>query len=368
MQLFVNTNYDFMGKRKLWYGISIIVILVCLASIVISGGLNYSIDFSGGLRMEIKPVADSSGNHLSLADIRDALSSGGIHNVAIQEFPKTNSFVIMSTLDRVLEEAVEEVEVEVIAEVETEVEVEVIAEEEAEVVDVVEADSVVAEVAVAPVLPIVRTGTSDMVANDIVAVLRAVYPEQTSNRDFIQMVEEVGPRAGKDLRKQAVNAVLISMGLIAIYIWIRFRFAWGFTAALALFHDVIIALGVLSITGFEVGMTVLAALLTIVGYSINNSIVIYDRIRENLKLYRKDDEKDVINRSINDTLSRTVITSFTTLLACLALLIFGGEVIRGFALTFMVGIIVGTFSSLCIATSLVLDIVIAIKNRKSNKK
>jgi len=159
---------------------------------------------------------------------------------------------------------------------------------------------------------------------------------------------------------------LIAIFFILIYIWIRFRFSWGISAAVSLFHDTIITIGILSILNVEIGMTVLAALLTVVGYSINDTIVIFDRIREDLKNFRKDDEFHVFNRSINSTLSRTIITSLTTLLADGALLIWGGPVIRDFALTLFVGILIGTYSSIFVAASLVHDTVIAYK--KTTKK
>ena len=201
----------------------------------------------------------------------------------------------------------------------------------------------------------------------IVTILRAEFPEYTANDDVIRQILEVGARAGADLTRKAINAILISLLAMLVYIWIRFRFTWGFACAFGLFHDTMIALAVISITGIEIGMTVLAALLTIIGYSINNTIVIFDRIRENLKLYRKEDDFQIINRSINETLNRNVVLSFTTCLTIFSLLTFGGPVIHDFAFTLMIGIIAGTFSSMWIVTGIVMDIVLAIKRRGSTK-
>lgn len=212
---------------------------------------------------------------------------------------------------------------------------------------------------------IIKAKSEERTGDKIISILKQNFPQATQG-NFIRSQEEVGPKAGFELRNQAIKAVLISILFILVYIGIRFRFSWGIAAALALFHDTIITLGLLSIMGREIGMTVLAALLTIVGYSINDTIVVFDRIREDLKLYRKEDEFHVFNRSINSTLSRTIITALTTLLADLALLIWGSPVIRDFALTFFIGVLVGTYSSIFVASAIVLDTVIAF--RKKQKK
>ncbi|HOD54459.1 MAG TPA: protein translocase subunit SecF [Candidatus Cloacimonadota bacterium] len=212
---------------------------------------------------------------------------------------------------------------------------------------------------------IIKTKSTENAGQKIKQALKTSFPASTQG-NFVIQEEEVGPKAGFELRNQAIRAVLIAIFFILIYIWIRFRFSWGISAAISLFHDTMITVGILSIMNVEIGMTVLAALLTVVGYSINDTIVVFDRIREDLKNFRKDDEYHVFNRSINSTLSRTIITSLTTLLADGALLIWGGPVIRDFALTLFVGILIGTYSSIFVAASLVLDTVIAYK--KTTKK
>jgi preprotein translocase SecF subunit len=212
---------------------------------------------------------------------------------------------------------------------------------------------------------LIKTKSSEMIGDKIISIFQTEYPGHISSMEEFEVSrDEVGPRAGSDLRAKALNAVLVSLLFLLIYIWIRFRFTWGFICSFALLHDVIVTLGILSLVGKEIGMTVLAALLTIIGYSINNNIVLFDRIREDLKLYRKDTDYQIINRSINGVLNRTIITSFTTLLADIALLTFGGPVLHDFAFTFMIGILVGTVCSIFIASGLILDTVIALKRRK----
>ncbi len=167
-------------------------------------------------------------------------------------------------------------------------------------------------------------------------------------------VESVGPKVGRELQKRARDAVLLSLVGMLFYIAIRFRPIYGLAAVVALFHDVLITLGVFSITGKEITLTVVAALLTLVGYSINDTIVIFDRIRENLRLMRRADLGSVINTSINQTLNRTIMTSGLTFLAVFSLYLFGGQVLSGFSFALVLGIIVGTYSTLAIASPIVL--------------
>ena len=174
------------------------------------------------------------------------------------------------------------------------------------------------------------------------------------NSFIIRRVEMVGPKVGKDLRRKGVIAIIISLIGILIYVTIRFEFRFALGAVLALFHDVLITLGIFSILNKEFDLTVLAAFLTIVGYSLNDTIIVFDRIRENMKKYLKTKFPDIINRSVNETLSRTILTSGTTFFVVLALFLFGGGVIHDFALAMLIGIIVGTYSSIYIASPLVL--------------
>jgi preprotein translocase subunit SecF len=167
-------------------------------------------------------------------------------------------------------------------------------------------------------------------------------------------IQIVGPKVGADLSHQAIEATLLALAGMLVYIWFRFEWIYGVGAVLAVLHDTIITIGIFSILNKEITLTVIAALLTLVGYSMNDTIVIFDRIRENLSLNRRERLVDVINRSVNQTLSRTVMTSGLTFIAVLALFLFGGPVLHGFSLALVIGIIIGTYSSVFVASPIVL--------------
>jgi len=166
----------------------------------------------------------------------------------------------------------------------------------------------------------------------------------------VKNTEIVGPKVGKDLRRQALYVTLAGLGAMLVYIWFRFELSYGLAAVVATFHDVIITLGFFSLLNKEISLTVIAALLTLVGYSMNDTIVVFDRIRENVRLNKRENFVDLINRSINQTLSRTILTSGLTFLAVVSLFVFGGEVIHGFSFALVVGVIIGTYSSIFIAS------------------
>jgi preprotein translocase subunit SecF len=165
----------------------------------------------------------------------------------------------------------------------------------------------------------------------------------------VRNVEIVGPQVGKQLQKQAVLATLYSLAGMLVYLWFRFELIYGIAAVVAVFHDTIITLGLFSILNIEISLTVIAAILTLVGYSMNDTIVVFDRIRENVKILRREKLSDLVNKSINQTLSRTVLTSGLTFLTVLSLFLFGGEVLHGFSLALVIGILIGTYSSIFIA-------------------
>jgi len=171
----------------------------------------------------------------------------------------------------------------------------------------------------------------------------------------VQLVEKVGPKIGAELRSAAVWAILIALLFILIYISWRFEFAFAVGAIAALFHDVIITLGIFSVLQLEITLAIIAAFLTIVGYSLNDTIVVFDRIRENLKIMRRESYETIINASINQSLSRTIVTSLTTLIVVLILFFFGGEVIHTFAFALIVGVIIGTYSSIFIASPILVE-------------
>ena len=199
------------------------------------------------------------------------------------------------------------------------------------------------------IIRIAQSKTTPELATNIVKALNADYPD---NRTELRRQELVGPKVGAELRRTATLAILFALIGMLIYIWFRFEFMFGLGGVVALAHDVVITLGFLSLTNREITLTIIAALLTIVGYSINDTIVVYDRIRENLQKTQERDLSKVINSSINETLSRTLLTSFTTILAILAVAFFARGTIQDFAVAMTVGIVVGTYSSIYVTAPL----------------
>ena len=194
-----------------------------------------------------------------------------------------------------------------------------------------------------------KSGKSDFIPN----VKTQLEKSLTETINF-RRVEMVGPKISKELTKSGIYAVIIALILMLFYIWLRFEWQFSLGSILALLHDVMLTLGAFSIIGFEFNLSIIAAILTIVGYSMNDTVVIYDRIRENLKKDDKSDLLDLINISVNETLPRTLKTSITTLLALIAIYFFGGEILRGFSFALIWGVIVGTYSSIFIAAPLIL--------------
>jgi preprotein translocase subunit SecF len=180
-------------------------------------------------------------------------------------------------------------------------------------------------------------------------VLAALEQDFYTSDFTVRNVEIVGPQVGAQLRRQAVLATLYSLAGMLVYLWFRFELIYGIGAVVACFHDTIITLGIFSLLGKDISLTVIAAILTLIGYSMNDTIVVFDRIRENIKLLRREKLADIVNRSINQTLSRTILTSGLTFLTVLSLYLFGGEVLRGFSLALVIGILIGTYSSIAVA-------------------
>ncbi len=185
--------------------------------------------------------------------------------------------------------------------------------------------------------------------SEVVAEAKSVLAKNVKGTIEYRKIDYVGPTVGRELVRDGIMAVVCAFGAIMLYVWFRFEWQYGFGAILALLHDSIMVVGFFAITRFEFGLTAIAAVLTIVGYSINDSVVIYDRIRENMRRFKKMSVSDLLNLSINETLSRTFLTASTVLLASLSLALFGGEVIKGFSWAMVFGVIVGTYSSLYIS-------------------
>ncbi len=290
MQFFKDINIDFLGARKIALIISGVLILAGLLSLIIKGGPEYNIDFTGGRFIELQ---FSQATDISL--VRTILSDMGLGDSEVQGVEGKNILNIRT--NPLTDEGIE--------------------------IDIVEH---------------IRTEFKETAPENSITILRN---------------ENVGPKIGKELKGKALWAVLLAVIAILIYVSIRFQFRFGVAAIIALIHDVVITLGLFSIFGKEMSLPVVAAFLTIVGYSINDTIVISDRIRENLKLLFKEPFANLVNISLNQTFSRTIVTSLVVLLVVGSLLIFGGKVIHDFSLALFIGIIVGTYSSIYVVSPIV---------------
>jgi preprotein translocase subunit SecF len=285
-----DTRFDFIGKRKYTLWISALAILVSFGSIFIHGGLNYGVDFAGGILIQIKypKVTD-------ISEVRNGLDQIGVKDAMVQAFGGGNEFLIR-----------------------------------------IEKSS----------------GELEEMAKSIQASLQA---RSKDNPPEIRRVEVVGPKIGKDLKAKALLAVGLSFLAILVYVAWRFKqVSYGLGGIVALVHDVIVVYGAISITNREYSLSVLAVVLTIIGFSINDTIVIFDRVRENIKKMRKEDLATIMNVSINETLGRTIMTTGTVMMVVLILFFFGGAVINDFSFALIIGLITGTYSTVYVASPVVL--------------
>ena len=301
MRIVKDTNIDFMSRTFIASCISALLILVGAVSLITNGGPKLSIDFKGGTL-----VAVNFTEPVDINKIRSSLSSVSIDGQnfdfskeEIKHFGDESNVAIR------------------IASIENE---------------------------------------PPRFANRVSESLASVYPDllPSEKSDFILSIDKVGPKVGAELSSDAVLAILYALGFILIYISVRFEFKYAIGAIAALTHDVLITLGVFSILGYEISLAVIAAFLTIVGYSLNDTIVIFDRVRENVKSLKGSSMEAVINQSINDSLSRTIVTSLTTFLVVLILFLVGGEVIHTFSFAMIVGVVIGTYSSIFVASPIVI--------------
>ena len=285
----INTNWNFMGKRRIAVVVSMTLILVSIFSFI-ARGFNFGIDFTGGILVEVqyqKPV--------ELNEVRTALEKGGFTKAVVQYFGTAHDVLIR--------------------------------------------------------VPPGEEGHSAQVST---AILNALHQGSGGNGVEQRRVEFVGPQVGDELANDGGLALLVALFGIFIYIMIRFEWRFAVGAIVATLHDVIVTVGLFSVTGLEFDLTVLAAVLAVIGYSVNDTVVVFDRIRENFRKMRKAEPVVAMNEAINQTLSRTTITSVVTLLAVLALLFFGGDLIRNFSIALVAGIIIGTFSSIYVASAIAL--------------
>ncbi len=300
MRLIKDTSIDFMGQVRLGFMISGFLILAGIISLFMQGGPKRSIEFTGGTI-----VAVQFSEEIDINAVRQIMShvviDGQTYDFSNQEIKHFGGLETVSAR-----------------------------------------------------LPVIDESHEDF-AQRIVDHLYQSFPDKVPEDKsmFLLSIEKVGPKIGAELGADAIQAIVTALILILIYISIRFQFKFALGAIAALAHDVLITLGIFSLLDLEISLSVIAAFLTIVGYSLNDTIVIFDRIRENLKSHKRDKYEDVVNLSINESLSRTVITSLTTFFVVFVLWIFGGEVIHNFAFAMIIGVVVGTYSSIYIASPIV---------------
>jgi preprotein translocase subunit SecF len=301
MRLFKKTNINFMAVRGKMYIMSSAIIVVGLISLFIKG-VNYGIDFRGGTELVM-----SFSERADYGQLREALGKAGFSDSEIKSYGNDQTILIRTT----------------------------------------------------------QQAEGMIVANKIKDAIQASLPNQSFQ---VLREDKIGPKIGKELRRDATYAVVASLFVILAYVAIRYKFLYGMGAVLALYHDVLLTLGIISLLdgmvpflNLEITQEIIAAFLTIIGLSVNDTVVVFDRIRENSKIYRSLSLKDIMNKSLNETLSRTIITSGTILIVLLVLLFAGGEVTRGFAFALTIGIITGTYSSIYIASAIVLDTTLRVK-------
>ena len=309
MRLIKETDIKFMSQRRFAFFLSGAVILAGLISLFLQGGPRLSIDFKGGTLVAVQFIEDMDVN-----DVRQSMGAvlieGRSHDYSRAEIKHFGPASDISVRLPILEDQPE--------------------------------------------------NFPQLIVNHLYDSFPAVVP--ANQNDFILSIEKVGPKIGAELSGKAVMAIVSALLLILIYISIRFEFKFAVGAIAALSHDVLITIGIFSIMDYEISLPIIAAFLTIVGYSLNDTIVILDRVRENVKSMKRISYSDMVDHSINDSLSRTIITSITTFLVVLILYLFGGEVIHYFAFAMMIGVVVGTYSSMYVACPIVVQLHKGIKS------
>ena len=297
IRVFPNTNYDFIGLRKWAYGITAVLVIPGMILALVRG-LNYSIEFTGGTLVQVQAQAAA----MDVGGVRSALAQGGLSGAEIIEFGGTREFVIRTRLHGQQQ---------------------------------------------------VGDAANQQVRQQVQAALAQAYQADGFR---ITRVESVSPKVGAELRQKAIIAVLLSFAATLVYLAFRFEWRFGLACVLATSHDILATIAFIVYMNLEVSLVVVSAILTVVGYSLNDTIVIFDRTRENLHKYKRQDLAGIVNRSVNETLPRTVLTNSTSLAALLALLFLAGDVIRPFAWVMAFGVFTGTFSSVYIAAPVLMAI------------
>ncbi|HEX8891896.1 MAG TPA: protein translocase subunit SecF [Terriglobales bacterium] len=368
MELFRNTNIDFLGKKWYFLAFSLIFSTAGLLSIFFWHGIPFGVDFKGGTLVYVK-FADTP----DLKQIRTAMDRAGLRDPRIQAYgPASNNEVLVALEQRETSEAALDQGKNTIIRALEANETQPAGKQDLnntgpaslqqyllskDPLHLGGIDAAARYLTIAQQIDDFRNKQRGGVLRSVddlkgVAppeVLAAMQQDFYSSNFAVRNVEIVGPQVGSQLRKQALWATLYSLGGMLIYLWFRFELIYGVGAVVACFHDTIITIGAFSLLNKDITLTVIAAILTLIGYSMNDTIVVYDRIRENIKLMRREALADIVNKSINQTLSRTILTSGLTFLTVLSLYVFGGEVLRGFSLALVIGILIGTYSSIAVA-------------------
>ena len=365
MEFFRNPNIDFLGKKWYFLSFSLIFSVAGILSMILWHGIPLGVEFRGGSDVTVKfthaPDNDA---------IRHELDRANLKNARIQRFGPSENNEVLITLQQkeTNESALDAGKQAIVGALQSNVPAgkqDLNNAGQAAIHDFLvekdplrlgaDADKRYNEVAqsIVDYRNKQKGGVLDSF-NELNKVAPATVVQTLEQSFFIsdfavRNVEIVGPQVGAQLRKQALLAVLYSLAGMLIYLWFRFEMIYGVAAVVAVFHDTLITIGAFSLTNQEISLTVIAAILTLVGYSMNDTIVVFDRIRENVKLMRRENLAEIVNRSINQTLSRTILTSGLTFLTVLSLYVFGGEVLHGFSFALVIGILIGTYSSIAIA-------------------
>ncbi len=372
MQFFGETKIDFLGRRKIFIVLSLVLLAAGAISLILKGGPKLGIDFKGGTLVYVKFQQPPD-----VPAIRRALTSQGLAVATLQPFEDGQELKI--DLDLEADEAATSGKEQMLATLANlfpppqEGKLDFNNAAGAAIGDRLRSNAAVAGSPLTsdevlelgerlanfrdqpPNSGLIKDFSALASVEGATPAIISALEEETYLGEFaIRGVEVVGPKVGRDLQLQALRATLFALGGMLVYIAFRFEWIYGFAAVIAVFHDVLVTVGFFSLFGREIELTVVAALLTLVGYSMNDTIVIFDRVRENRKLTRRLRLEELLNLSVNQTLGRTVLTSGLTLIAVLCLFIFGGEVLRGFSFALVVGVLVGTYSSIFIASPILL--------------
>ncbi|MGH9774303.1 MAG: protein translocase subunit SecF [Candidatus Acidiferrales bacterium] len=379
MEFFHSVNIDWMGKAKYFVSLSLFLLLIGASSIFLHGGMRYGIDFRGGTLVYVRFASPPP-----LDQIRSSLSQQGISNSTLQGIsdisdPNTRNDVVIGLEEKGEgEQALDAGRQAIVGALEQTFGTFSAGKQDFNSITpsslatfLIQRDPLGLGLAAQQRYQQLAQQLTDLRDKNFNGILRsfdqfsapgtgvdnrvlAALKDGFSLGNFtIRNVEIVGPKVGAQLRRQAFWATMYALGGMLVYIAIRFEWVYGAAAVIAVFHDVLITLGFFSLFKYEISLTVIAALLTLVGYSMNDTIVIFDRVRENLRLMRRDAFPDIVNRSINQTLSRTILTSGLTFITVLVLYLMGGSVLRAFSFAMVIGVVVGTYSSFGIAAPIV---------------